>query len=57
MSKLVVHALHSNFAKNSLEIGNVMLILRIKTGVGGGIKGIFSSWVRFLQAVSHEVST
>ena len=36
-----------------------------KTGGGGGeggnvswkIKGIFLSWVRFLQTVSHEVST
>ena len=28
--KLVVHALHSNFAKDSLEIWKVMLIFRIK---------------------------
>ena len=34
VSKLVVHALHSNVAKDSLEIWNVMLIFRIKTGVG-----------------------
>ena len=36
VSKLVVHVLHSNFAKDSLEIWNVMLIFRIKTGAGGG---------------------
>ena len=66
VSKPVVHALHSNFAKDSLEIWDIMLTFHIKTGVGAGggggnvswkIKGIFSSWVRFLQAVSHEVST
>ena len=34
VSKLVVHALHSNFAMDSLEIWNVMLIFRIKTGGG-----------------------
>ena len=34
--KLVVHALHSNFAMDSLEIWNIMLIFRIKTGRGGG---------------------
>ena len=32
----MVHALHSNFATDSLEIWNVMLIFRIKTGGGGG---------------------
>ena len=32
VSKLLVHALHSNFAMDSLEIWNVMLIFRIKTG-------------------------
>ena len=32
VSKLVVHALHSNFAKDSLEIWNEILIFRIKTG-------------------------
>ena len=61
VSKLVVHALHSNFVMDSLEIWNVMLIFHIKTGGWGNvswkIKGIFSSWVRFLQAVNHEVST
>ena len=31
---LVVHSLHSNFAMDSLEIWNVKLIFRIKTGVG-----------------------
>ena len=30
VSKLVIHALHSNFAMDSLEIWNVMLIYRIK---------------------------
>ena len=34
VSKLVVHALHSNFAMDSLEIWNVMLIVRIKQGGG-----------------------
>ena len=34
VSKLVVHALHSNFVMDSLEIWNVMLIFRIKTGGG-----------------------
>ena len=34
VSKLVVHALHSNFAMDSLEMWNVMLIFRIKTGGG-----------------------
>ena len=33
---LVVHALHWNFAMDSLEIWNVMLIFRIKQGGGGG---------------------
>ena len=37
VSKLVVHALHSNFAKNGLEIWNIMLIFRIKTGVWGNV--------------------
>ena len=32
VAKLLVHALHSNFAKDSLEIWNVMLIFRIKIG-------------------------
>ena len=32
----MVHALHSNFAKDSLEIWNVMLIFRKKQGGGGG---------------------
>ena len=32
VSKLVVHALHSNFAMDRLEIWNVKLIFRIKTG-------------------------
>ena len=32
VSKLVVHALHSNFAMDSLEIWNIKLIFRIKTG-------------------------
>ena len=32
VSKPVVHALHSNFAMDSLKIWNVMLILRIKIG-------------------------
>ena len=32
VSKLVAHALHSNFAKDSLEIWSVMLIFCIKTG-------------------------
>ena len=57
----MVHALHSKFVMDSLEIWNVMLIFHIKTGGWGNvswkIKGIFSSWVRFLQAVNHEVST
>ena len=35
----MVHALHSNFAKDSLEIWNVMLIFRITTGVWGGCEG------------------
>ena len=54
----MVHALHSNFANRNMERkanfphknkrwGNVSL----------KIKGIFSLWVRFFQAVSHEVST
>ena len=34
VSKLVVHALHSNFAMDSLEIWNVKLIFRIKQGDG-----------------------
>ena len=33
---LVVYALHWNFAMDSLEIWNVMLIFRIITGAGGG---------------------
>ena len=32
----MVHALHSNFAMDSLEIWNVKLIFRIKTVGGGG---------------------
>ena len=36
VSKLVVKALHSNFAIDSLEIWNVKLIFRIKTGWWGG---------------------
>ena len=36
VSKLVVYALHSNVAMDSLEIWNVMLIFRIKIG-GWGI--------------------
>ena len=32
--KLVVHALHSNFAMDSLEIWNVLLIFPIKQGGG-----------------------
>ena len=38
VSKLVVHvhALHLNFAMDSFEIWNVMLIFRIKTGLGRG---------------------
>ena len=47
VSKLVVHALHSNFAMDSFEIWNVMLNFRIKTGgwgnLSGKIKGILSS--------------
>ena len=39
VSKLVVHALHSNFAMDSLEIWKVMPIFRIKTGGGGGGMG------------------
>ena len=51
---------------DSLDIWNVMLNFRIKTGgwgwvewgnVSRKIKGIFSSWVRFLQALNREVST
>ena len=34
VSKLVVHVLQSNFAMDSLEIWNAMLILRMKTGGG-----------------------
>ena len=34
VSKRVVHALHWNFAMDSLEIWNVMLIFRIKQGGG-----------------------
>ena len=34
VSKQVVHALLSNFAMDSLEIWNVMLIFRIKQGMG-----------------------
>ena len=34
VSKLVVYTLHWNFAIDSLEIWNVMLIFRIKTGGG-----------------------
>ena len=34
VSKLVVHALHLNFAMDSLEIWKVMLIFHIKTGGG-----------------------
>ena len=34
VSKLVVHALHSDFAMDNLEIWNIMLIFRIKTGGG-----------------------
>ena len=37
VSKLVVHALHSNFAKDSLEIWNIKLIFRIKTGGWGNV--------------------
>ena len=33
----VVHALHSNFAMDSLEIWNVKLIFRIKTGEWGNV--------------------
>ena len=36
VSKLVVHALHSNYAMYSLEIWDVMLIFCIKTGGRGG---------------------
>ena len=36
VSKLVVHALHSNFAMDILELWNTVLIFRIKTGGGGG---------------------
>ena len=36
VSKLAVHAMRSKFAKDSLEIWNVMLIFRIKTG---GVRG------------------
>ena len=39
VSKLMLHALHSNFAVDSLEIWNVILIFRIKTGGGGGVAG------------------
>ena len=35
--KLVVYALHWNFAIDSLEIWNVMLIFRIKTGGWGNV--------------------
>ena len=34
VSKLVVHSLHWNFAMDSLDIWNVMLIFRIKQGGG-----------------------
>ena len=34
VSKLVVHALHLNFAMDNSEIRNVMLVFRIKTGGG-----------------------
>ena len=37
VSKLVVHALHSNLVLDSLEIWNVMLIFRRKTGGGGNV--------------------
>ena len=37
VSKQVIHALHSNIAMDSLEIWNVMLIFRIKTGGWGNI--------------------
>ena len=37
VSKLMLHALHSNFAMDSLEIWNVMLIFRIKTGEWGNV--------------------
>ena len=36
-SKLVVPALHSNFAMDILEIWNVMLMFRIKTGGWGNV--------------------
>ena len=48
----------SPFAMDSLEIWNELLILRIKTGVWGNvrwkIKGIFSSWIRFLFVSSKS---
>ena len=37
VSKLVVHALHWNFAMDSFEMWNVMLIFRIKQGGGGNV--------------------
>ena len=37
VSKQVVNALLSNIAMDSLEIWNVMLIFRIKTGGVGGV--------------------
>ena len=37
VSKLVVHALHWNFAMDSLEIWNVMLNFRIKTEGWGNV--------------------
>ena len=36
VSKLVIHALHSNFAMDSLEIWNVTPIFHMKMGEGGG---------------------
>ena len=37
VSKLVVYALHWNFAMGSLEIWNVMLFFRIKSGGWGNV--------------------
>ena len=37
VSKPVVHALHSNFAMDSLEIWKVMQIFRIKAGGWGNV--------------------
>ena len=47
VSKLVEHALHSNFAMDSLEIWNVKLIFHIKQEVvvgGGGGGGGKEGW-------------